>query len=377
MIQNVFLIGPGKIGRSFLQRVIEKDLPECKNHINPTNIIGVANSKGFVFSAKGIVTKDLKTLAESQDLARNFIEKNGEEYGTLQRLVDVAKKSKLKDIIFVDSTSLAEPMIDFHKSVIRNGFRIVTANKNPIALCSIEDYYLLTQKKGFYEGKTTVMAGNGPWEFIDHKEKISEPISRIWGCVNGTTVFTFNQFNSSDKSFSECFKIAYEAGYTEPNPQDDLNGVDPARKLVILARRSGYLVEYSDVDIDPFLDSALKASPENFWEELKKEDVQMEKRKQAARKKNCVLQHVVEMKFEPQDSEPKLSIKLMEVSLESPLATLPGTKNCVLVETALYKGENVHEVKSPGAGIMITADSLREGMAEILPEGSIAIHMDS
>lgn len=375
MIQNVFLIGPGKIGRAFLQRVVEKDLPECKNHINPTNIIGVANSQGFVFCAQGISTKDLKTISHSQEKARDFIAKNGEPYQQFQRLIDVTKKSKLKDIIFVDSTSLTGDMIDFHKAVIRNGFRMVTANKNPLALCSIEDYYLLTQKKGFYEGKTTVMAGNGPWEFIDHKEKISEPISHIWGCVNGTTVFTFNQFNTSDKTFSECFRMAYEAGYTEPNPQDDLNGVDPARKLVILARRSGYLVEYSDVKIEPFLSHALEADPNNFWEELKKEDAAMEKRKKAAQEKNCVLQHVVEMTFSPKESKPHLLVKLKEVETGSPLAHLPGTKNCVLVETPLYSGNNVHEVKSPGAGIMITADSLREGIAEILPEGSIAIHM--
>lgn len=372
MIQNVFLIGPGNIGRAFLSRVIEKDLEECKNHINPTRIVGIANSTGFIFSENGIPTETLTKISESQKLSKQIIESKGAKFSNLQELIQRAQRSSMRDVVFVDSTSLEEPMIEFHKSIIRNGFRIVTANKNPLSLCSIEDYYLLTQKKGFYEGKTTVMAGNGPWEFIDHKEKIAEPITHISGCINGTTVFTFGEFNKSDKPFSECFRLAHEKGYTEPNPQDDLNGVDPARKLTILARRAGYIVEYKDIKIEPFLQQALLVSPDSFWETLKEEDEQMNLRRQNARDQDCVLHHVAEMILD-NNGNPKLSISLKEVSNKSPFAQLVGTKNCIIVETELYKGETAHEVRSPGAGIIISADSLREGVAELLPEGSIGL----
>lgn len=370
MIQNIFLIGPGNIGTAFLKRVMEKDLEQYNNHRNPSRVIGVANSNHHVFSPEGIHYEQLLQLSNTPEENKSYLEGFGKKHKNLNELFHMVQQSNLREVIFVDTTSLVEPMIDFHKTIIRNGFRIVTANKNPLALCSIENYYLLTQKKGFYEAKTTVMAGNAPWEFIDHKEKIVEPITHICGCINGTMAFTFLEFSKGEKKFSECFRLAHEKGYTEPNPQDDLNGVDSARKLTILTRRAGYLCEYSDVIIEPFLQDALSVSPEKFWKALEKEDEAMEKRRKSAEENGCTLQHIACMNV-GEDNNPIMKIGLQEVDKEHPMARLKGTTNCILVETALYSGDNVHQVKSPGAGIEITADSLREGIAEVLPEGSL------
>ena len=98
----------------------------------------------------------------------------------------------------------------------------------------------------------------------------------------------------------------------------------------------------------------------------------MNLRRQYAREKNCVLHHVAEMTIDTK-GKPILSVSLQEVSNKSPFAQLVDTKNCIIVETELYQGLKAHEVRSPGAGILISADSLREGVSEVLPEGSIGV----
>ncbi len=68
------------------------------------------------------------------------------------------------------------------------------------------------------------------------------------------------------RNLSEVLQEAMDKGYTEPNPWDDLNGLDVARKILILARTAGFALDMDDVIVEPFL-------PKEFGEYSKEEIV--------------------------------------------------------------------------------------------------------
>jgi homoserine dehydrogenase len=159
------------------------------------------------------------------------------------------------EVTFVDLTSGKTDMLDFHKQVItQSNNALVTANKNPISLYSMEDFNMLLKKYGRYNANTTVMGGSGAFDFVNERaEMIDDKIHLIKGCFSGTLGYVLSEVEKG-KKFSQVVRAAKEAGYTEPNPWDDLNGLDVGRKILILARLSGNEIAFEDLKIEPLID---------------------------------------------------------------------------------------------------------------------------
>lgn len=139
-------------------------------------------------------------------------------------------------------------------------------------------------------------------------------------------------------------------GYTEPDPRDDLNGIDVARKLLILSREIGLPIELSNIRIQSLISKkCIKAESINiFLKELKRMDNYFEKMKIDALKNKKVLRYIAILKGG------KAEVSLKSVDSQHPFYPLSGSDNVISFTTERYK-ETPLVIKGPGAGAEVTA----------------------
>jgi aspartokinase/homoserine dehydrogenase 1 len=167
--------------------------------------------------------------------------------------------------------------------------------------------------------------------------------------LSGTLSFIFNNFDGS-KPFSALVKEAKAKGYTEPDPRDDLNAMDAARKALILAREIGLSLEFSNVKIEPIIPQAcLKAKDiDAFFAELEKSDGDFEKRRSQEASAGKALRYVVIV----EDGKARLSLRGEPEG--SPFRSLVDSDNIVVITTNRYSKLPM-VIKGPGAGAQVTA----------------------
>jgi len=162
--------------------------------------------------------------------------------------------------------------------------------------------------------------------------------------------YIFNTFSESDDSFLDVVKKAQSLGYTEPNPKDDLNGMDVVRKILIIARLSGLRLEMSDVDNKTFLSKeCLDASDtDEFYKHLELYQEKVNQLKNEAKTRNKVIKHIATLE------NGKATVGLQEIDDDSPFYYLNGSDNMLIV-TSNYYHTNKLIVRGPGAGAAVTA----------------------
>ena len=161
--------------------------------------------------------------------------------------------------------------------------------------------------------------------------------------------FIFNNFDGSIP-FSALVREAKNKGYTEPDPRDDLNAMDAARKVLILARECGLNIEFKSVTIEPILPpSCFKAKDiEAFFRELKKTDAEYEKRRVKAAAEGKQLRYIAVI----EEGKAKISLRTEEEG--SPFCSLKDSDNIVVITTNRYSKLPM-VIKGPGAGAQVTA----------------------
>ena len=167
MRQRVFVIGAdGNVGRETALQICQNDL-SAHGHRNPTEIVGVANSHDFILAPQGISPELLQRAAATKDKMRELLS-SGTCFGDLSEILEAVRKQGLDgEVIFVDATSAREPARKFHDEVLADSNnRLVTANKNPLSLFSMDDFRRLTRFHGRLDFNTTVMAGAGALFFF-------------------------------------------------------------------------------------------------------------------------------------------------------------------------------------------------------------------
>ncbi|XP_052200278.1 bifunctional aspartokinase/homoserine dehydrogenase, chloroplastic-like isoform X2 [Diospyros lotus] len=337
------IIGPGLIGGTLLDQLKDQAAVLKEKFNIDLRVMGITGSRRMLLSDKGI---DLSSWRELQ--------KEKWEAADLVKFVQNVHGNHLfPNVVLVDCTadsSIASHYYDW----LRRGIHVVTPNKK--ANSGPLDQYLrlrALQRQSYthYFYEATVGAGLPIISTLQGLLETGDKILRIEGIFSGTLSYIFNNFIGT-RAFSEVVMEAKVAGYTEPDPRDDLSGTDVARKVIILARESGLKLELSDVPVQSLVPEPLRgsASAEEFLQKLQEYDQDMAKKRQIAEDAGEVLRYVGVVDVVNQ----KGVVELGRYKKDHPFAELSGSDNIIAITSERYKHQPLI-VRGPGAGAQVTA----------------------
>lgn len=346
---HLFLLGHGLVGGALAEQLQGRRKNQNTNtHIS---VNGLANSKVMTFSEKGF---DLTQLGDALTQA----EEPSDLEGFLQKVVDMPVPHK----ILVDNTA-TEATSPLYLKALHAGVSVVTPNKkaNTREQPFYDQLHHAARRNGagfFYE--TNVGAGLPVIGPLRDLIEAGDRVQRIVGMMSGTLSYLFHTFDGN-KPFSTLVKEAREAGYTEPDPREDLNGMDVARKLVILAREAGFRLELEDVTVESLIPAALRevASVDAFMQALPDFDLAWQQRLEEARIEDKVLRYIASY------SNGQARVALEAVGKEHPFFSTSGSDNMFCFYTSFYPATPL-TIRGPGAGAEVTAAGV---LGDILKAG--------
>lgn len=340
---NLFMIGIGNVGKAFIDQIYrqQKFLNEALKV--SFNVVGLANSRKMYFNEEPVSPDDWKKMVHEQSEPMD-------PNAFVKKMADM----NLRNSIFIDCTA-NDKIPALYKEILSNSISVVTPNK--IACSSDFDEYLSLKKtatkyRSRFLFETNVGAGLPVISTVSDLLKSGDRIHKIQAVLSGTLNFLFNTYDGSQK-FSDVVRAAQEAGYTEPDPRIDLSGIDVMRKILILARESGYKMELDDVKGSTFVpDECMNAdSVEAFLNKLDEFDDVFKKLVQEAKDQGKRIKYVASLN----KGQAKTGLEMF--GPEHPFYELHGKDNIVLYHTNRYS-EQPLVVKGAGAGAEVTASGI-------------------
>lgn len=338
-VLNLFIIGIGNIGCHLLRQLARQQANLLQLKALELKVVGIANSKKAIFDIEGIDLENYQVKLRESDIP-----------SSPERILHEVVGMNIFNSVFVDCTSSAE-IARLYLPLVESNINVVTASKiaasGPYETYS--DLKKIARKKDVrFLFETNVGAGLPIIGTINNLINSGDRILRIEAVLSGTLNFIFSTI-SSEVSFEQAIRMAAEAGYAEPDPRVDLSGIDVMRKLVILARESGYRAELDDVSLNPLLpDELFRSSIDDFYRALPDESERMEQLRRKAEDEGKRLRFIATLDCG------KLSVGLREVDASHPFYNLEGSNNVILITTQRYR-EYPMVIKGYGAGADVTA----------------------
>lgn len=353
-VLNIFLVGTGLIGNSLLAMIQKQFEALAKQNHLEVQVVGIANSKKMLFNEDGL------TL----ETAVNQMKESGEEMN-LNAFFGNMIAMNLSNSIFVDCTS-SEAVTEFYESILSSNISIVTPNKK--ANSGTYQKYQTLKSAAFKRGvkflyETNVGAGLPVINTLNDLLISGDKVIGIEAVLSGTLNYIFSSYKAGDK-FSDIVKQAKEKGYTEPDPRDDLNGMDVARKVLILSRESGLPFELEDIQVENLVPENCRGemSVEEFFKKLETHNALFEKLRAEAESRNEKLRYMAVLR------DGKTKIRLGSVNDKHPFYSLSGSDNIILLTTERYHDRPM-VIRGPGAGAEVTAAGV---FADIIRIGNYA-----
>jgi len=335
---NLFIVGIGNVGSKLLEQLAQQEAYLLEKLRLQVRVVAIANSKHFVANDEGL---DLATWSTA--LADG-------EIMHLNEFVEMVRTKNLRNSIFVDVTASGE-VAKTYAAVLEKSVSVVACNK---VACS-SPYASYANLKALARGynaaflfETNVGAGLPVIGTLNDLLRSGDVVHRIEAVLSGTLNFVFNNYDGT-VPFADVVRRAQQEGYTEPDPRLDLGGTDVARKILILAREAGQVMEMDDITNESFLPaSCMEGTVPEFYEQLAVHEAHFRRLYDEASAEGKKL------KFVARYADGKAAVGLQHVGPDSDFYQLQGKDNVVLFYTNRYP-EQPLVVKGAGAGADVTA----------------------
>jgi bifunctional aspartokinase / homoserine dehydrogenase 1 len=340
---SIGVIGPGLIGSTFLDQIAGEAERLKENFGVDLRLRGISRSRKMVLDENNMRMSEWRSLLEDSSLSAD-----------INKFASHINSEYIPHRVIVDCTTSEEIPANY-LDWVKKGIHIITPNKKAGTLPMPQYLQLMkeTRKRGvhfLYE--TTVGAALPIIGTLRDLILTGDKIKKIEGVFSGTLAYLFWRFDGT-KPFSTLVKEARELGFTEPDPRDDLSGMDIVRKTVILAREVGQSVEIEDIPVHSLVPRELvDVSLEDFMDKLEIMDEEMDKLYNEAAAKNEVIKYTGII-----EEDGACNVLLKNYPMDHPFAGISGTDNIVAFTTDRYD-EQPLVVRGPGAGPHVTAGGI-------------------
>lgn len=348
---NLFVVGTGKVGETFLKLLREQHEALLGKYDIDIRVVGIANRRGMCFYLNGFPLDSWRDAFDQYN-----------EPMLLPSFIARFTAMHFPNSIFIDCTA-DQPIVELYPSILESGIAIVTPNKKATSsslhdFAHLQELALVHRTHFLYDA--CVGAGLPILHAIDALNQSGDEITRFEAILSGTLSSIFNTFHEEDKSFSEAVLAAEQKGYTEPDPRDDLSGLDVMRKVLIIARTAGIPLEAKHVFIQKILpERCLKAdSKESFYEALRSYDGTWDFLKKDLKKQGKKLCYVAIYE------KGRASLEVATIEPSHPFFRLQGADNAIVIHSKYYP-ETPLVIQGPGAGPQVTASKVLANVIQI------------
>lgn len=350
----VILFGTGNVGCELLEQIIaSREIVANRNHFH-FDIVALLDSQGWEWQPVGIGDEQLYNVIANKRSGQSLGKDRPENNRVLARLTSAG----IEEAIVVDTTA-ADDMELVIDDALEHDFCVAMANKKPLTgpWSSARRYYNHPRLR--YE--STVGGGQPVIATLRTLRDTGDQVLSIEGQMSGTLGYICAQLDQGTP-FSEALAGAKSRGYTEPDPREDLGGMDVKRKIMILARLAGWPLEDDDIEVEALFHPALAhLSVEEFFEAIVAMDPPMRDRVAKVSESGKVLRYVAEV------NEAGGSVGMVDLPPSSPLANL----KYIGFRTGHYDSEPLL-IAGKGAGLDMTAagvlgDMIGLGREQLFP----------
>ena len=339
-VARVALLGSGTVGQAVLHRLAAWKGSPIGDRLR---LVYAANTRLSLHDPEGLCPSRCAELLP--DAPRN--ESHGERGDALAAL----GKDGIR--ILIDATADAGTA-SRHAAALAAGVHVATACKlaagTSLAQWREIDEACAQSRAGFGD-RATVGAGLPLLRSIRELRAGGDHVHAIAGVMSGSLAWLFHHFDGR-RPFSELVREARDAGFTEPDPREDLSGEDVRRKILILARAAGFAIESDQVQVGSLVPTELAGLPASDVDsQLHLLDRPLAARFEAARLQGCNLRFVARLE------EGKARVGLEALCPGDPLAAGGGTDNRVAIWSDRYRHQPL-VIQGPGAGAEVTAAAL-------------------
>jgi aspartokinase/homoserine dehydrogenase 1 len=337
---HLFLVGTGLIGSKLLEQIRNQLAPLSSKNDLEVKLIGLANSRLMLLNEDGIELQDALVKLKATGVP-----------SCLSAFKQSLLQFNLPNSIFIDCTA-SEQVAALYETLLASNVSVVTPNKkaNSGSLARYAQLRKTVRDHGvqfLYE--TNVCAGLPVINTLNDLLLSGDSVQRIEAVLSGTLNYIFSSFTKG-KRFSEILAEAKAKGYTEPDPRDDLSGMDVARKMLILARETGLQLELTDIVVESLVPENCSGSlsVDEFFNRLRDADEAFEKLRKDAEVKNQKL------RYQALFQDGKIKVGLTSVDSSHPFYSLSGSDNIIQFITSRY-WDRPMVILGPGAGAEVTA----------------------
>ncbi|KAJ2644302.1 Homoserine dehydrogenase [Coemansia sp. RSA 1694] len=354
---NVAIVGPGLVGGALIEQLAAHALSPRFAKL-PLTVVGLVNSKKMALSSTAYTAADLSQW-------QTVLLGDSAQAADLTRFADTLAGLSGATAI-VDCTS-SDAIAALYPSWLARGLHIVTPNKKGFSgdmslFREIERLSSSPLGPSVYH-EATVGAGLPVLSTLNDLVRTGDRIIKIEGIFSGTLSYLFNNFSApgASQSFSACVAVAKANGYTEPDPRDDLNGMDVARKVTILGRVAGLSIGTDTLPVENIVPEPLRvvSTADEFMERLPEFDEHFSQLNAEALRAGSVLRYVGFVDGVGGQS----SVKLARYPLDHPFASLKGSDNIIAFTTERFPNPLI--IQGAGAGSAVTAFGIFSDLIKI------------